>query len=286
MSNHDPNSGRADAAPTDVHTWVGGYPFRHVPHPDPDVLVRVLDREQVADAWVGHLPSAFYRDPTPGNDELTRMLAPYRSRLQPTPTIRPDWPQWERGLLRARDDGAPAVRAYPPQWGLGPGDRALRELTGACGEHGLVLLLTTRFEDGRQRHWMDAAGDLPAATVRDLARVSPGAHLIVTGAGRATIEEVHWGLTAEERARLWWDISWIWGPPEDDLAHLIATIGAERFVYGSGWPLRLAQMPRANLDLLPSSLASVRLACAADIAASAHAASAHVAASAAARGGT
>ena len=29
--------------------------------------VRVLDREGLSGAWVGHLPSAFYRDPTPGN---------------------------------------------------------------------------------------------------------------------------------------------------------------------------------------------------------------------------
>ena len=40
---------------TDVHTFIGPYPFRHLPHPDPEVLVRVLDRERIADAWVGYL---------------------------------------------------------------------------------------------------------------------------------------------------------------------------------------------------------------------------------------
>ena len=60
-----------DLNPTiDVNTFIGPYPFRHVPHPDPDVLVRVLDREGMRQAWVGHLPSAFYRDPTPGNAAL------------------------------------------------------------------------------------------------------------------------------------------------------------------------------------------------------------------------
>jgi hypothetical protein len=71
---------------------------------------------------------------------------------------------------------------------------------------------------------------------------------------------VHWGLTPEERSRLWWDISWIWGPPEDDLAHLLRTIGADRFVYGSAWPLRLEQTPRANLELLPDELRDATLA--------------------------
>ncbi len=229
------------------------------------MLARVLDRERVANAWVGHLPSAFYRDPTPGNEALVEMLAPHRNRLHPTPAVRPDWPKWEGTLLRAREAGAPAVRAYPPQWGLGAGDRHLRALAGACGEAGLVLLLATRFEDARQRHWMDTAGDLPAATVRDLARASARVRIVVTAAGRATVEQVHWGLTPDERTRIWWDISWIWGPPEDDLAHLMTTIGADRFVYGSGWPLRLAQTPRAHLDLLPPALQRAPMARASDI---------------------
>ena len=79
-------------------------------------------------------------------------------------------------------------------------------------------------------------------------------------AGRATIEEVHWALTPDEQSRMWWDISWIWGPPEDDLAHLLRTLGGARLLYGTGWPLRLTQTPRANLALLPDDLATVSLA--------------------------
>jgi hypothetical protein len=88
---------------------------------------------------------------------------------------------------------------------------------------------------------------------------------VVCAAGRGLIEEVHWGLTPDERSRVWWDISWIWGPPEDDLAHLIRTCGADRFVYGSGWPLRLTQTPRANLALLADDVRDAMLATAEDI---------------------
>jgi len=240
----------------DANTFIGPYPFRHVPHPDPDALVRVLDREQVESAWVGHLPSAFYRDPALGNEALFDALSPYAGRLAAVPAIRPDWPRWRETLSALLDRGAVAIRAYPQQWGLGSNHAAMTELALACGESGVPLVLTTRFEDLRQRHAMDAAGDLPAATIRALARAGPRVRLLVTAAGRAVIEEVHWGLTPEERARVWWDISWIWGPPEDELAHLLRTIGSRRFVYGSGWPLRLAQTPRANLELLPDELRS------------------------------
>lgn len=244
----------------DVHAWIGSYPFRDVPHPDPEVLVRVLEREGVTSAWVGHLPSAFWRDASPGNDALFSALDRWPDVLRPVPCVRPDWPGWDRALRSVAERGARAVRAYPPQWGLGPQDRSMLELAAACGELGLILILTTRFEDARQRHWMDSAGDLTGAAIRTLARASDRIHVVVCAAGRGLVEEVHWGLTPAERARVWWDISWLWGPPEDDLAHLLRTCGADRFVYGSGWPLRLTQTPRANLALLPDDLAGATLA--------------------------
>lgn len=261
------DTGRGDAGrpPTgkgqmiDVNALIGPYPFRYVPHPDPEVLVRVLQREHLAGAWVGHLPSAFHRDPGAGNTQLYTALAKYPN-LRPVPAIRPDWPDWQRSLRVAHDAGAPAVRVYPPQWQLGPGDGRLAELAIACGEARMAVVLTVRFEDLRQRHPLDVAGDLQAAAVRALARVGQGVRLIVTAASREFIEEVHWGLTADEQRRVYWDFSWVWGPPEDHLAKLFRSIGSARFVYGTQWPLRLTQNPRANLDLLPDDCAGATLA--------------------------
>ena len=244
--------------PVDVHAYVGPYPFRHLPHPDPDVLARVLARESIAEAWVGYLPGAFYRDPSAGNAALLTALAPFPT-LHPAPTVRPDWPHWERELARAVDAGAPAVRAYPPQWGLGPDDASMVRLGDACAEAGVAVVLAVRFEDLRQRSRLDVAGDLQPAAVRALARRSRAA-VVVLAAGREFVEEVHFGLTPAEQRRVWYDVSWIWGPPEDHLAILFRTIGPERFVFGTGWPLRLTQVPAANLALLPDDVRDARLA--------------------------
>lgn len=244
----------------DCNVLIGPYPFRHLPHPDPAVLVRVLERENMSGAWVGHLPSAFYRDPFAGNELLFSALQPHAGVLSPVPAIHPGWPKWERSLAAVAERGAVAIRAYPPQWQLGPHDPAMAELAHACAEHGLPLVLTARFEDPRQRHWLDAAGDLQGAAVRAIVRADARVRVLVTCAGRGLVEEVHWGLTPAERSRVWWDISWIWGPPADDLAHLLRTVGAERFIQGSAWPLRLTQTPRANLELLPDDLLGIELA--------------------------
>lgn len=248
------------SVPVDVSALTGAYPFRELPHPDPHTLIGVLDREEIARAWVGHLPAAFHRDPRQSNAALYRDLTAYRSRLDAAPAIRPDWPHWEGELSRALGEGAAAIRAYPSHWGLGPEHPALSELAHACASNALPLILTIRFEDSRQRHAMDVSGDLPAATIRGIARRGTGARLVIVAAGRALIEEVHWGLTPAERDLVYYDTSWIWGPPENDFAHLLRTVGAARFVYGTGWPLRLAQVTRANLELLPADLSSPSLA--------------------------
>ncbi|MCA0376511.1 MAG: hypothetical protein LCH84_12730 [Gemmatimonadetes bacterium] len=237
--------------PICVTSWIGGYPFRDVPHPEPAVLARVLEREGFAGAWVGHLPGTFHRDPVPSNRALLAALAPHRDLLHPAPLVRPDWPGWERQLGMALDAGCPAVRACPPQWGLGASG-PMTELTLACGEAGVALHLTVRFEDLRQRHPLDGAGDVAPALVRQLARI-PGsrAQLVVAGASREFIEEVHWGLTVDEAARVWFDWHWLWGPPEDHFAHLVRTVGAARLAWSTWWPLRLTQQARALVDLLP-----------------------------------
>jgi len=242
-------------AEVDVSAWIGPYPFREVPHPDPEVLVRVLERERVRQAWVGWLPSAWHRDPAAGNQRLLEALAPWRERLVPAVAVRPDWPDWERALALGVDAGAASVRCYPAQWGLGPGHPALARLAGACAEAGVVLHVTVRVEDLRQRHAMDAVGDVPAATVRTLARAGTGCGIVVSGAGREFLEEVWWGLTVEERACVHFDFGWVWGPPEDHLAALVRAMGPAPFVLGSQWPMRLVQQSRALLALLPAELA-------------------------------
>ena len=247
------------ARPVDVNAHVGGYPWRHVPHPEPAVLARVLAREGIDAAWVGHLPSAFWRDPTPGNAELYAALADHPT-LLPAPCVRPDWPRWEPHVRDAADRGAPALRAYPQLWGMAPGDASLARLAAACAEGRLALVLSTRFEDGRQRHPLDTAPDLSPAHVRALARAGTGAALVVVNAGFDFIQETAWALTDAERARVWFDFSWVWGPPDDHLATLFRTVGPERFVYGTGWPLRLTQNARALLDLLPPDVADAKLA--------------------------
>jgi predicted TIM-barrel fold metal-dependent hydrolase len=164
--------------------------------------------------------------------------------------VHPEMPGWEGVLRAAVESGAPAVRCDPTYHGIAAAGASMRSLAAACGRAGVPLLLAVRLEDGRQRHPNDPAAELPAAAVRALVRADPAVRIVVTHADRPFVEEVHFGSTPEEAGRTWWDISWIWGPPEDHLETLLRTVGPARLLFGTGQPLRIPENAVAKLDLL------------------------------------
>ncbi|MGH7526447.1 MAG: amidohydrolase family protein [Gemmatimonadales bacterium] len=233
----------------DVNAFLGAYPFRRVPGTSPEALLAAMDRTGIDEAWVTHLPGFFWRDPSEGNAWLLD-TARRHPRLRPVPAVHPGLAGWEAVVRAAGEAGVPALRCDPTFYGIEPAGRAVRELAAACGASGMALMLAVRLEDGRQRHPNDCAGELPASAVRALIRSDPGVRLLITHADRPFIEEVHFGSTPEEARRIWWDICWIWGPPEDHLQTLVRTIGADRFVFGTGQPMRIPENGGAKLDLL------------------------------------
>lgn len=208
-----------------------------------------MDIFSITTAWVSHLPSLFWKDPSQGNEWLMSLCQDDPA-LRPVPSIHPGLPHWIDEVDALAGSAAPAVRADPAQYGIAPTGPAMRDLTIAIGERQMILMLAVRLEDSRQRHPLDRAPELTSADVRTLIRLHPAARLVVTHADRAFIEEVHFGATPTEAQRILWDVSWIWGPPEDHLELLIETVGIERFTFGTGQPLRLADNAVAKLDLL------------------------------------
>ncbi len=233
----------------DTNAFLGAYPFRRVPGTSPGAVLAAMDRLGVDEAWVTHLPGIFWRDPAAGNRWLFETCGRH-PRLRSVPAAHPAIEGWRHVIEAAKAAGAPAVRCDPMYYGIDPSGQAMRAVGAACAAAGLPLMMAVRLEDGRQRHPNDRAAELPAAAVRALVRSDPRLRLLVTHADRPFIEEVHFGSTVEEAARIWWDVCWIWGPPEDHLQTLLGTMGTERFVFGTGQPLRIPENAAAKLDLL------------------------------------
>jgi hypothetical protein len=233
----------------DVNSFVGSYPFRRVPGTSVAALLQAMDRVGIDHAWISHLPSVFWRDPAAGNPWLYETAGRF-TRLSPVPAVHPGLAGWEQQVREAVLAQAPAVRCDPMYYGLDPTGEEMRALARCCGREAVPLLLAVRLEDARQRHPNDVAGELPPSAVRTLVRTDSAVRLVVTHADRSFLEEVHFGSTPDEAGRIWWDICWLWGPPEDHLQTVLRTVGIERFVFGTGQPLRLPETSVAKLDLL------------------------------------
>ncbi len=233
----------------DVNVFLGAYPWRRLPGTSPEAVLAAMDRVGITSAWVSHLPSLFWKDPAEGNRWLFEVAA-REPRFRAVPAIHPGLPRWEQDLQEAVERNAVAVRADPGCFGLAPAGAEMLRLVSATADAGLPLLSSVRLEDGRGRHPLDVAPELPPWAVRAWLRQAPRARIVVTHAERGFIEEVHFGSTPAEAARVWWDIAWVWGPPEDHLSLLLATMAVARFLFGSGQPLRLPETPATRLDLL------------------------------------
>lgn len=239
----------------DVNAFLGHYPYRRVVGGSPMGLIQAMDRTGTDQAWISNLSALFWRDPTEGNGVVFGAAAG-QPRLRPVPAVHPSLANWPEMLREAIDRGAPCVRADPTFYGIDPIGGEMRTLLTTCGERRIPLLMAVRLEDGRQHHANDGAIDLSPAVIRTLIRMDPSVRLIITHADRECIEQVHFGSTPAEAARILWDISWIWGPPEDHLEQLVGALGAERFCFGTGMPLRLPESSVAKLDLTALSRAA------------------------------
>ncbi len=233
----------------DVSVYVGSYPWRRLPGTSPEAVRAAMDRVGVREAWVTHLPSLFWKDPAEGNGWLYQTCEKVPV-FRPVPVVHPGLPRWEVDVEEATRRNAPALRCDPGYLGLAPTGADMIRLVQSAGEAGIPVQAVVKLEDGRGRHPLDVAPELTPAVVRTWVRSHPRTRFIISAADREFIEQVHFGATPEEQVRIWWDISWIWGPPEDHLALLLATVGSSRFLFGSGQPLRLAETPLARLDLL------------------------------------
>ncbi len=232
----------------DVNTFIGAYPWRPLPQVSPEALVAELKSQGIEEAWVTYLPSLFWKDPMLGNSFLYAAISAFPG-LRAVPVVHPGLPRWDDAIDQAIREHVPCLRVDPGRFGIDPVGSEMRRLAARCGEDGLPLMVAMRLEDGRGRHPLDVAPDLTPAAIRSLVRSDPALRLVVTQADRDQILEVHFGSTPDESARIFWDISWIWGAPEDHLEEVIHTVGVSQFLLGTGQPLRLHEAALAKLEL-------------------------------------
>ena len=233
----------------DVNTFLGPYPFHDIGEWNAKILLQEMERLGITESWISSLPAVFSADPASTNAGLY-LAAHAQPRLRPVPAVHPGLPGWQDVVREAVAREAPCIRCDPTFRDLAADSPEMQALLALAAEQRLPLMMAVRLEDIRQRHPDDGTPELSPAMARTLIRHHAGARLIITHADREFIEQVHFGSTPAEASRILWDISWIWGPPEDHLELLLRTVGRDRFTFGTGTPLRLPEASIAKIDLL------------------------------------
>jgi uncharacterized protein len=234
----------------DVNASLGHFAFRRLRHNTADGLLRLLDSRKIDRAVVASASAITYRNPQAGNEEVDDEARRHRDRLIPFGVINPTYEGWEDDLRICREEfGMRGVRLYPKWQKFTLSDTRCLDLAHAATERGMIIAITIRVEDPRQRSWLVDIHDLALDEVAELVEACPLARLVIlsglgfrnTPLGRKT-----GGLPAN----YYLEISRLTAMLDDELGFLIRELGAERIVFGTGMPFSYPDPALLKLQIM------------------------------------
>jgi len=233
----------------DANAHLGGWPFRRLPFTGVGDLLARMDAQGIERAAVCNTQSVLYRNVHEGNRELAEWLPWHRDRLVPVATLDPKYPGCREDLTWCAGElGARALRLLPRWHGFDlPGPEAL-DLARHAADLGLALVVPGRLEDTRQRHRLAPQSDVTLEEVLAFARALPEARVLATELPLPLDEVVLAGL--RETGNLCFEISRMPAWADRGLVRLVNSLGAGRFLFGTGMPFKVPEVAALKLATL------------------------------------
>ena len=225
----------------DTNAYLGPYAFRRL---------RLMDRNGIDKAIVSSASAITYRNTQSGNKEVAAAVKPHRDRLLPFAVISPAYALWQDDLKICHEEfGMTGLRLYPKWHNYACADKACLDLIRLATERTMVVSIPVRVEDYRQRSWLVDVPDVPLGEITTLVKACPRARFfILNGAGftGSPLGQKDSGLPAN----YWIEISRLSATLADEMGTLIARLGAERIVFGSGMPFKYPDPALLKLEVL------------------------------------
>ena len=223
----------------DVHTYIGNYAFRHLRGNTARGLASYMDRFGIERAAVANLSGLFYRNIQPANEELAAAIQPFPGRFIPFAVINPTYAGWRDDLEACHRLGMKGLRLYPQYHDYKLTDPRLGKLLEAAHGFNMPVAFTRWLEDPRQQSWMDSSQELNFDDLIPLMSGNPGTFLYLN-AYISPVKDEH--LRAFRAAQIYFDTvvasATAKGWSGYDLLALVKELGPERFLFGSGYPMR------------------------------------------------
>ena len=236
----------------DVNAYLGHYAFRQLRHNTPDALLRLMDSKGIDRAVVSSASAITYRNAQPGNEELAAAVKPHRDRLVPFAVINPFYAGWQDDLKTCHEEfGMKGLRLYPKWHNYALADTCSSELISAAAERNMPISIPLRVEDYRQRSWLVDVPDIPLSEIADLVKKYPNAKFILlNGAG---FSGSPLGRESDQLpANYWIEISRLSALLANEMGELLAKLGPDRLVFGTGMPFQYADPALLKLEVLDS----------------------------------
>jgi predicted TIM-barrel fold metal-dependent hydrolase len=237
----------------DVNAYLGHFAFRRLRHNTADSLLALMDSKRIDKAVVSSAGAITYRNAQAGNEEVAAETKGHRDRLIPFAVINPFYAGWQDDLKICQEDfGMTGLRLYPKWHNYQFSDPQCRELVNVATDRGMVISIPLRVEDNRQRSWLLNIPDLPLEEIVELVKAHPNARfLLLNGLGytRSPLGRKDSGLPSNYVIEL----SRLSAVLANELGQLIADLGADRVVFGTGMPFNYPDPALLKLEVLDAT---------------------------------
>lgn len=234
----------------DMNAYLGHFAFRRLRHNTADALLRLMDSKGIDRAVVSSAGAITYRNVQPGNEDLFASVKPHRDRLIPFAVVNPFYAGWEDDLNVCHEEfGMKGLRIYPKWHNYALTDSCLGDLVSAATERKMPISVPLRVEDYRQRSWLVDVPDVPLSEIAELLPRHPEARFILlNGAGFIGSPLAREG--EQLPANYWIEISRLSALLANEIGQLVAKLGADRVVFGTGMPFQYPDPALVKLEVL------------------------------------
>jgi len=237
----------------DVNAYLGHFAFRRLRYNTATSLLTLMDAKGIDKAVVSSAAAITYRNTHAGNEELAEEVKVHRDRLIPFAVINPFYAGWQDDLKICHEQfGMTGLRLYPKWHNYALSASSCRELVTAATERGMVVSIPVRVEDNRERSWLLNIPDVPLDEIVELVKAHAKARFIVLngiGLTGSALGRKDNGLPANyaiELSRL----SAVLG---NEIGQLIANLGVERIMFGTGMPFNYPDPALVKLEVLDAT---------------------------------
>jgi uncharacterized protein len=237
----------------DVNAYLGHFAFRRLRHNTADSLLALMDSKQIDKAVVSSAAAITYRNAQAGNEEVAEETKGHRDRLIPFAVINPFYAGWQDDLKICHEDfGMTGLRLYPKWHNYSLSGPDCRALINAATERNMVISIPMRVEDNRERSWLLNIPDVPLDEIVELVKAHPKARfLLLNGLGYtgSPLGRKNNGLPANYAIEL----SRLSAVLANEIGQLIANLGPDRVMFGTGMPFNYPDPALVKLEVLDAS---------------------------------